>query len=83
MKTLHLRKCKGEPGWEIADFSVKKGAQILWSANKKVLLRIMVGYFKGVATKADPLSLRIHGTDGKFKEERTYPKSADPKNTKG
>ena len=28
-------------------------------------------------------SLKIHKTDGKFQEERTYPKSKDPKRTKG
>lgn len=35
------------------------------------------------ATKARPISLRIHAIDGRFLEERTYPKSADPRRSKG
>jgi hypothetical protein len=30
-----------------------------------------------------PTSLRIHGRDGRIQEERTYPRSADPKSSKG
>ena len=28
-------------------------------------------------------SLKIHKTDGKFQEERTYPRKKDPKKSKG
>ena len=28
-------------------------------------------------------SLRIHKTDGQFQEERTYPRKADPRRSKG
>lgn len=28
-------------------------------------------------------SVRIHGTDGKIQSERTYPRSADPRSSKG
>jgi hypothetical protein len=36
------------------------------------------------AKKRDrPTSLRIHGRDGSIQEERTYPRSADPKSSKG
>ena len=50
---------------------------------------------KNFDTKADALdfakdfmnnnggSLKIHKTDGTFQEERTYPKSKDPRITKG
>lgn len=31
----------------------------------------------------EPTSVRIHKQDGKFQEERTYPRSADPKRSKG
>jgi hypothetical protein len=30
-----------------------------------------------------PVSVRIHRTDGKSQEERTYPRSADPRRSKG
>lgn len=33
--------------------------------------------------KGDGASLRIHKTDGKIQEERTYPRSKDPKSSKG
>jgi Uncharacterized protein conserved in bacteria (DUF2188) len=37
------------------------------------------------AAKKDPqpVSVRIHKADGKFQEERTYPRSADPRTSKG
>jgi hypothetical protein len=42
---------------------------------------------KRVATAARkdarPVSVRIHKADGKFQEERTYPRSADPRKSKG
>lgn len=42
---------------------------------------------KAAAAKArsskDPTSLRIHKQDGKLQEERTYPRSADPRKSKG
>jgi hypothetical protein len=31
----------------------------------------------------EPISLRIHDRDGKIAEERTYPRSADPRGSKG
>jgi len=37
-----------------------------------------------VATKGrEPVSVRIHKVDGKIQEERTYPRSADPRGSKG
>jgi hypothetical protein len=31
----------------------------------------------------DSVSLRIHGLNGQIQEERTYPRSADPRRSKG
>lgn len=31
----------------------------------------------------EPVSVRIHKQDGKIQEERTYPRSADPRRSKG
>jgi Uncharacterized protein conserved in bacteria (DUF2188) len=31
----------------------------------------------------DPTSVRIHKVDGRIQEERTYPRSADPRRSKG
>ena len=30
-----------------------------------------------------PVSVRIHKADGKFQAERTYPRAADPRSSKG
>ena len=42
---------------------------------------------KNAAAKARkstrPVSLRIHGRDGRIEEERTYPRAADPASSKG
>jgi hypothetical protein len=42
---------------------------------------------KNAATKARkstrPVTLRIHDRNGRIQEERTYPRSADPKASKG
>ena len=32
---------------------------------------------------SEPVSVRIHKVDGKIQEERTYPRSADPRRSKG
>jgi len=32
---------------------------------------------------SEPVSVRIHKTDGKIQEERTYPRAADPRSSKG
>lgn len=31
----------------------------------------------------EPVSVKIHKTDGSFQEERTYPRTADPRRSKG
>lgn len=36
-----------------------------------------------MATPERPVSLRIKNRKGRYQEERTYPRSADPRRTKG
>ena len=31
----------------------------------------------------EPVSVRIHGRDNRIREERTYPRSADPRSSRG
>lgn len=84
MKKLHLLKCKKEAGWEVRDFSKSKaGERLIWAATKRICIRFASGTIKSEATLSNPISLLIHGADGKFKEERTFPKAADPKKSKG
>lgn len=37
----------------------------------------------GMAKNAGNASVYIHGVNGRIQEERTYPRSADPRETKG
>jgi hypothetical protein len=75
MQNLHLKKCKNEGGWELTN----KTKRVLWAARKKMLVRCL----HAVGTIDTPVSVKIHGIDGKFEEERTYPRSADPRKSKG
>lgn len=43
----------------------------------------MMKEIKGGNHSSKPSSVKIHGADGKIKEERTYPRSSDPRSTKG
>jgi len=42
-----------------------------------------IEFAKKVAMGLGGASVRIHGHDGKIKEERTYPRSRDPKRSRG
>ena len=46
--------------------------------NKEEAIRVSAGFLRGHGG-----SLRIHGADGRFEEERTYPRAADPGDTPG
>lgn len=48
------------------------------SATKKELVSYMQKYMKNKKG-----SVRIQGVNGKFQEERTYPRTADPKKSRG
>lgn len=82
MKNLHAVKCKApESGWEIKEEKKNGGNRILWAATKKMLLECYKTYLNG---HFDPVSLKIHlKKTAKFQEERTSPRSADPKRSKG
>lgn len=48
------------------------------SGTKDDAIKHMRGYMDGREG-----SVKIHKEDGKFQEERTYPRSSDPRKTKG
>ena len=55
--------------------------QILLAADKKEdAVRLTVELARSLG---EPVSVRIHRVDGKFQEERTYPRSADPPRSPG
>lgn len=51
--------------------------------NRAKSLQAAISYMKDKATKSSPISLMIHTIQGVFHEERTYPKSADPRASNG
>ena len=56
------------------------GRKVVGGATKAETVKAAVAKAK---SGKDPVSLRIHKQDGKIQEERTYPRKADPKRSKG
>ncbi len=77
MKTYHLKKAT-DSGWEVTP--AKSKSQIAWGKTKAKCLNAFRGLLN---TIQPPISLRIHDNKGKFQEERTYPRSSDPRRSKG
>jgi hypothetical protein len=77
MKRVDIVKNKTGPGW-VAKTS--DGTQVAKGATKDAAVKATAK-----VAKADPqaVSVRIHKVDGKIGEERTYPRSADPRSSKG
>jgi hypothetical protein len=68
---------------------VKKGTEWVAETNKKVVAQApttnaAVKKTAAVA-KADPnpVTVKIHEVNGRIQEERTYPRAADPRQSKG
>ena len=62
--------------WEVVN---EQHGIIVWGSNKHAILRRAITEFP----KYGSVSLRIMKANGQFQEERTYPRSADPKSSKG
>jgi hypothetical protein len=60
--------------------ATSSGQVISRSETKQQLVRETVAAVKATGT---PTSVRIHKADGTIQEERTYPRSADPRSSKG
>lgn len=58
-------------------------ANLSWSATKAEAIKSAKTWMKANCNESNPGSLFISKRDGTFQEERTYPRSADPKRTKG
>lgn len=50
---------------------------------KLTALRHAQRAIRKIVASGGSVSLRIHDKDGRFQEERTYPRAADPKHRKG
>lgn len=64
--------------WKIKRQGAPRAARILKDLNKVEATRAAADFMKD-----HPGSLKIHKMNGRIQEERTYPRSADPKKSKG
>lgn len=74
MNNYHITKI--DTGWELK----KEGAT---RASKKASTKADITAVAAEFLDGKTASLKIHKEDGEIQEERTYPRSADPKQSKG
>lgn len=63
-------------GWELKKAGADRASKR--AATKQELVNMLPDFFEGKTA-----SVKIHKADGTIEEERTYPRSADPRRTKG
>ncbi len=63
-------------GWELKKAGAERATKR--SSTKQELVGSLSEFFEGKTA-----SVKIHKADGSIEEERTYPRSADPRRTKG
>jgi hypothetical protein len=74
MDNYHIKKT--EKLWEL----VKEGAQ---RASKTASTKAEITEIASEFLQGKTASLKIHKEDGTIQEKRTFPRSADPRKTKG
>ncbi|QXI20125.1 DUF2188 domain-containing protein [Pseudomonas iranensis] len=74
MDNYHIKKA--EDLWEL----IKEGAQ---RASKTASTKAEITEIASEFLQGKKASLKIHKEDGTIQEERTFPRSADPRQTKG
>jgi hypothetical protein len=66
-----------ETGWVAAE---KGGPPIIEARTKSVVVKKAAA---AARKTGEPTTLRIHDKNGRFQEERTYPRGSDPRRSKG
>jgi len=74
MDNYHITKAGDH--WELTKEGASRASKS--AATKEALLAEASAFLEGKTA-----SLKIHKGDGTIQEERTYPRSADPRQTKG
>ncbi|MBV4484618.1 DUF2188 domain-containing protein [Pseudomonas sp. SWRI153] len=74
MDNYHIKK--NQQRWEL----VKEGAQ---RASKAAATKAEITQIASEFLQGKTASLKIHKEDGTIQEERTFPRAADPRKTKG
>ena len=75
LKKYHITKT--EDGWQ-GKAEDGKRASVKGGTKKEV-----VDQMRDLAKRQGDVSLIIHKENGQFQEERTYPRSSDPRSSKG
>ncbi|MBC3301151.1 DUF2188 domain-containing protein [Pseudomonas sp. SWRI18] len=65
-----------ENGWALKKQGAERASKT--AATKAEIVKLASEFLEGKTA-----SLKIHKEDGSIQEERTYPRSADPRKTKG
>ena len=65
-----------ENGWALKKQGAERASKT--ATTKAEIIKLVSEFLDGKTA-----SLKIHKEDGSIQEERTYPRSADPKKTKG
>ena len=83
MKTFHL--VHRDFHWVLeAEKPDDEGVVFVTHTTKTKALKVAVGFCKDYyRDNKVPVSLRIHKMNGVLQSERTYPRSADPRRSKG
>ena len=78
MKNYHLTKENGD--WKLKKEGATRSSEVFEGMNKQDAIRESAKKLRG---SNEPSSLKIHKENGRIQEERTYPRSADPRKSKG
>jgi hypothetical protein len=76
MKNYHITKARDGEGWNLKAEGGKRAT--LTAETKAEIIKETREFAQG-----KEISVKIHTGDGKIQEERTYPRSSDPKKTPG
>lgn len=74
MENYHINPT--DQGWELKKEGATRASKT--AATKEEVLKLATAFLEGKTA-----SLKIHKGDGVLQEERTYPRKADPSETKG
>lgn len=74
MDNYHIKSHDGH--WDLTKEGAARAA--ITKPTKAEVIKAMQEFMVGKTA-----SVKIHGADGKFEEERTYPRSADPSRSAG
>lgn len=69
---------KGDDGWK-----AESGGQTVRGTKAPTKAEAVKQTAAKARAAAEPVTVKIHKEDGRIQEERTYPRSADPKSSRG